>query len=67
MKLLEFAVTGYKNLAREIRLTDLGRVNVIHGDNNVGKSNLLESLHLFFALLGRGVAEARACLSSRWP
>jgi hypothetical protein len=57
VKLLEFAVTGYKNLTREIRLTDLGRVNVIHGDNNVGKSNLLESLHLFFALLGRGVGE----------
>lgn len=55
MKLLEFAVTGYKNLSREVRLTDLGRINVIHGDNNVGKSNVLEALQLFFALLGRDV------------
>lgn len=54
MKLLEFAVTGYKNLSREVRLTYLGRVNVIHGDNNVGKSNLLEAINLFFALVGEG-------------
>lgn len=55
MNLLEFAVTGYKNLSQEVRLTDLGRINVIHGDNNVGKSNLLEAMQLFFALLGRDV------------
>lgn len=54
MRLVEFAVTGYKNLAREVRLRELGRINVLHGDNNVGKSNLLEAINLFFALLDRG-------------
>ncbi|MCA9524930.1 MAG: AAA family ATPase [Myxococcales bacterium] len=55
MILSEFAVTGFKNLRREVRLTELGRVNVIHGDNSVGKSNLLEAIQLFFSLLGQGV------------
>lgn len=58
MKLLEFAVSGYKNLSREVRLEGLGRVNVIHGDNNVGKSNLLEAMRLFFLLLCRDVGDA---------
>lgn len=34
-----------------MRLEDLAEVNVLHGDNNVGKSNLLEAIGLLFVLL----------------
>ncbi|MBU0495082.1 MAG: AAA family ATPase [Chloroflexi bacterium] len=50
--LQQFEVKGYKNLAHQVTFGPLGRINVIHGENNVGKSNLLEALDLFFKLLG---------------
>lgn len=51
MRLISFEVQGYKNFRSPVRLDELGAVNVVHGDNNVGKSNLLESIGLFFVLL----------------
>lgn len=51
MRLSTFRVQGYKNFQQEIVLEDLGPLNVIHGDNNVGKSNLVESIGLLFVLL----------------
>ncbi|HRI72469.1 MAG TPA: AAA family ATPase, partial [Polyangium sp.] len=51
MKLRRFQVQGYKNFTSPVRLDDLGPFNVIHGDNNVGKSNLLESIGLFFVAM----------------
>jgi len=51
MRFLWFEVQGYKNLRAPLRLTDIGRINVLHGDNNVGKSNLLEAIGLFFVLV----------------
>jgi hypothetical protein len=47
MRLERFRVQGYKNFRAPLQLADLGRFNVLHGDNNVGKSNLLESIGLF--------------------
>ncbi len=44
MRLLRFEVQGYKNLTAPVVLDELDRVNVIHGDNNVGKSNVLEAI-----------------------
>ncbi len=41
-------MAGYKNLEQPIVLDDLGAINVIHGANNVGKSNLLQAIDLFF-------------------
>lgn len=52
--LQRFEVKGYKNLTGQIRFGPLGQINVIHGENNVGKSNLLEAIALFFGLLGYG-------------
>lgn len=52
MLIRRFEVQGFKNLVEPVVLDDLGEINVIHGDNNVGKSNLLEAMHLFFQLLG---------------
>jgi hypothetical protein len=51
MRLQQFEIQGYKNLRSVVRLDDLGGFNVLHGDNNVGKSNLLESIGLLFSLL----------------
>jgi hypothetical protein len=51
MRLEWFEVQGYKNIRAPLRMDKLGVVNVIHGDNNVGKSNLIESIRLLFVLL----------------
>ena len=52
MQLRSFSVQGFKNFRQKITLDDLGPVNVIHGPNNVGKSNLLQAVRLFFFLCG---------------
>jgi predicted ATPase len=59
MRFLWFEVQGYKNLRAPLRLTDIGQINVLHGDNNVGKSNLLEALGLFFVLVRAFREDAR--------
>ncbi len=59
MRLLQFQVQGYKNFRAPVCLDDLGRFNVLHGDNNVGKSNLLESIGLFFVAIQALREEAR--------
>ncbi len=48
--LQQFEVKGYKNLTEPIVFGPLGQINVIHGPNNVGKSNLLQAMDLFFKL-----------------
>jgi hypothetical protein len=53
MLLRQFQVKGYKNLNQLITFGPLGRINVIHGSNNVGKSNLLQAIDLFFRLLSQ--------------
>jgi hypothetical protein len=52
MQLKTFRVKGFKNFRSEVVLEELGPINVIHGDNNVGKSNLVEAIGLLFLLLG---------------
>ncbi len=51
MQLKRFAVKGFKNFQTELSLENIGAIAVIHGENNVGKSNLLEAMQLFFQLL----------------
>lgn len=50
MRITRFAVSGFKNFTQEVILDELGEICVIHGENNVGKSNLLEAMSLFFKL-----------------
>lgn len=50
MRLLSFEVEGFKNFRRRLVLRDLDTVNIIHGENGVGKSNLLQAIQLFFAI-----------------
>jgi hypothetical protein len=48
MKIKEVAVSGYRSLWN-VSITDLGDgVNVFFGDNNCGKSNILEALETLF-------------------
>ena len=54
MRLSSFKVRGFKNLTQEVVLDELGPVNVLHGPNNVGKSNVLQAMQLFFRLVRRG-------------
>lgn len=63
MLLQWFEVQGYKNFRAPVRLEDLGALNIIHGDNNTGKSNLLESLGLLFLALG-ALREQSSALTS---
>ena len=39
-------ITGYRTF-RHLRIPQLARVNLIVGKNNVGKTALLEALHLY--------------------
>lgn len=59
MYLRNFSVQGYKNFRRRVELNNLPSIVVIHGDNNVGKSNLLEAMSLFFCLLADHEGEGR--------
>jgi hypothetical protein len=52
MRLTSFEVQGFKNLVAPVKLDELGPINVLHGANNVGKSNLLRAIEVFFRLLG---------------
>ena len=64
MQLVEFEVRGFKSLYH-CTLTDLQSINVFHGDNNVGKSNLLEAIGLFFRTLS--LFDAESAFSSSSP
>ena len=59
MRLLDFRVQGFKSLY-DCHLTDLQPINVFHGENNVGKSNLLEAMELFFRIISRPPLRAQA-------
>ena len=52
MWLESLQIDGFKNL-RSVELPDLGPINVLHGRNNVGKSNIVEAIGLLFHVLGR--------------
>src|SRR5947209_4649293 len=54
MRLNSFTVEGYKNLTAPVTLGPMGDVNAVHGPNNIGKSNLIAAIDLFFGLLALG-------------
>ncbi len=62
--LTEFHVSGYKSLY-DCTITDLQPINVFHGENNVGKSNVLEALDLFCRAL-RGQRSRPSTDSFSW-
>lgn len=58
MKIESFEVEGYKNLTQPVQVDGLGDRDlvVVHGLNNVGKTNLLEAIQLPFLLIGKDEA-----------
>ena len=46
MRIEHFRVQGFKNLTEPLVMDNLRAYNVIHGVNNIGKSNLLEAMSL---------------------
>lgn len=54
MRLNSFTVQGYKNLTAPVTFGPLGDLNVLHGPNNAGKTNLLGAIDLYFRMLGVG-------------
>jgi predicted ATPase len=54
MRILSFKVTNFANFPDAVALAPLDEINVLYGANNVGKSNLLRALDLYFQLLGSG-------------
>lgn len=62
--LTEFHVSGYKSLY-DCTVTDLRPINVFHGENNVGKSNVLEALELFCRAL-QGDRSSPSTASFSW-
>jgi len=51
MRLERFAVSGFKSIREEVVLEPLHDINVLHGPNNVGKSNVLAAIDLLFRAL----------------
>ena len=51
MLITRFEVENFKNFEKSVVLDELGPFNVLHGANNVGKSNVLKAIDLFFRLV----------------
>ena len=48
------SVQGFKSLA-DVKLADLAAVNILHGFNDVGKSNILQAIDLYLRLLPQAI------------
>ncbi len=47
MIIKKIKIQGYRSL-KNISITDLSEINIFYGENNTGKSNIIEALNLFF-------------------
>jgi hypothetical protein len=54
MKLKSFDVQGFKNLTGSAIFGPLQPINVLHGANNSGKTNVLQAMDVYFRLLRAG-------------
>src|SRR5436190_1702193 len=54
MKLKSFNVQGFKNLTGSATFGPLQVINVLHGANNSGKTNVLHAMDAYFRLLRTG-------------
>lgn len=69
MRLTRFSVEGFKNLRKPVVLDGLEEINVLHGENNVGKSNVLQAILLFHWSVNKLaiVCSDRANVNSHYP
>jgi AAA domain, putative AbiEii toxin, Type IV TA system len=54
MKLKSFNVQGFRNLTGSATFGPLHPINVLHGANNSGKTNVLQAMEVYFRLLRSG-------------
>jgi len=47
MKIKKFSIQNYRSL-KNLKIDDFGETTIFYGDNNAGKSNILNALHLIF-------------------
>jgi hypothetical protein len=45
-------IKGFRNFRSTVTLDELADINVLHGENNSGKSNVIDAIELAFTLLG---------------
>lgn len=64
MRLEWFEVSGFKNLRDRVELQDIGPLAILHGENGIGKSNLLEAIAAFFEALAGNQGDLRGSLLS---
>ena len=64
MRLEWFEVEGFKNLRERVRLDGIGPLAILHGENGIGKSNLLEAIAAFFEALAGNQGDMRGSLLS---
>ena len=48
MKIQRIKIDGYRSL-KNIDINDLNDVNIFYGDNNTGKSNIIDAIDIFFS------------------
>lgn len=48
MKIKNIEIDGYRSL-KNVKINDLSDINIFHGENNTGKSNILKALEVFFS------------------
>lgn len=54
MRLKSFNVQGFRNLSSSVTMGPLHAINVLHGINNSGKTNMLQAMEVYFRLLRSG-------------
>ena len=48
MRLRNFSIKGFKSIA-DLKMKDLDNLNILVGENNTGKSNILDAIHVFIS------------------
>ncbi len=72
MRITRLVVENFKSIGPAVELADLGAVNVLHGPNNAGKSNILDAIGVAFRVLGalpecwESLVEANTISEERW-
>lgn len=60
MRIEQFRVSEFANFSQPVAWGPLKEINLLYGENNVGKSNLLRAVELYFHLLGVGEAVTKS-------
>ncbi len=59
MQIRSFTVHGFAHFDEPITMSPVDTVNAVYGPNQIGKSSFLQSIALYFALLGSGESVTR--------